>query len=347
MLVKSIFLLLISAVFSANARNVYVTYGFSAGRFGDNLTSYAHAKWIAYQSNSSLLYRPFLYSDKLALSQNEVQIEQLDLAAKGRSEQWDKVLKRAISLPNGIVIKSKIFRKRARGPQTVFLLDYFPVDLSEEYNHYFNSRFRTNLHVDWNDPGFKEVLLENIRPLREISWVPIDNDAVNIAVHFRRGTGFDPPEAPQRDPLKIPPLSYITTQLQQCARMFFDKKLFVYLFTDYDKPLEVVTHLQKAVSHENISYGFNEDALNYTDRTLDDFFSMMRFNCIIRSGSNFSTLAAKLSRCCLEISPKAFVFGDPHPIITEVVFNYDEKVVGDRIQLIEEVSYEDHAFTTK
>src|SRR3990167_8744756 len=48
-----------------------ITYEFSGGRFGDNLLSYLHAKWIAYQTDIQLFYKPFKYSNYLKLHENE------------------------------------------------------------------------------------------------------------------------------------------------------------------------------------------------------------------------------------------------------------------------------------
>ena len=49
-----------------------VTYDFSGGRFGDNLVSYCHAKWISYKYNIPLLYKPFDYSDQLMMDVLEI-----------------------------------------------------------------------------------------------------------------------------------------------------------------------------------------------------------------------------------------------------------------------------------
>ena len=47
-----------------------VTYDFSGGRFGDNLISYLHGKWVAHVLNLTFLYRPFEFSDKLEMHLN-------------------------------------------------------------------------------------------------------------------------------------------------------------------------------------------------------------------------------------------------------------------------------------
>ena len=45
-----------------------VIYELSGGRFGDNLLSVAHAKWVAYSLGLPLVYLPFPFSDCFQLS---------------------------------------------------------------------------------------------------------------------------------------------------------------------------------------------------------------------------------------------------------------------------------------
>ena len=52
-----------------------VTYEFSNGRFGDNLLTYFHAKWISYQAGIPLLYKPFPYAEQLVFSATEGKFE--------------------------------------------------------------------------------------------------------------------------------------------------------------------------------------------------------------------------------------------------------------------------------
>ena len=52
-----------------------VTYSFSGGRFGDNLLTYLHAKWLSYEHQVPLAYKPFPYSTELILDEREPSIE--------------------------------------------------------------------------------------------------------------------------------------------------------------------------------------------------------------------------------------------------------------------------------
>src|SRR5438105_15457461 len=67
------FIFLISAlsICIADESNNAITWQANGGRFGDNLLSYARAKWLSYKYNIPVLYQPFPYADELLLHENE------------------------------------------------------------------------------------------------------------------------------------------------------------------------------------------------------------------------------------------------------------------------------------
>ena len=58
------FLLALLFAMTLHAEEV-ITYELSDGRFGDNLLSYLHAKWISHEKKIPLLYKPFTFSNEL------------------------------------------------------------------------------------------------------------------------------------------------------------------------------------------------------------------------------------------------------------------------------------------
>lgn len=158
---------------------------------------------------------------------------------------------------------------------------------------------------------------------------------------------LDNPHAHFLDPLQFPPIEYICNQLKQCCALFRGKSLYVFLFTDYDKPKEIAGYFKRELSNEKVSFGWRSSSKGYQGRTLMDFFSMMEFDCIIRSASSYSTMAAKISPCWLEIGPKNFAFVDGKPRITEVEFRYRPDKMGDPIKNLKKVSYEKHFVEVK
>lgn len=64
--------LLFSLFFLSLYSQESVTYGLSGGRFGDNLISYLHAKWISHEKKIPIVYKPFPLSDELKIDEGEV-----------------------------------------------------------------------------------------------------------------------------------------------------------------------------------------------------------------------------------------------------------------------------------
>ena len=69
-----------------------VTYTFSGGRFGDNLISYLHAKWVAYRAGVPLLYKPFGYSGMLVMDEEE---ERFEGGATVTLRDWKDVVRKS------------------------------------------------------------------------------------------------------------------------------------------------------------------------------------------------------------------------------------------------------------
>ena len=89
----------------------YITYqDVSQRRFGDALITYLHAKWIAFQSNLPLLYRPFPYSCDLVL--NDLEIKYDTEEQKGAKEIK---YKKNFQMPNS-----------SESVPTIYSVHYFP-----------------------------------------------------------------------------------------------------------------------------------------------------------------------------------------------------------------------------
>ena len=117
-----------------------VTYTFSGGRFGDNLLSYLHAKWIAYQYQIPLLYRPFNYSQYLVLDDRELKY---------------------------VASSAQLYPRLYTSP-------YFPEDPHEYKNGLdANGVPWSGFEVNWKDPGFRKVVKEMIAPKNPLSPLPL------------------------------------------------------------------------------------------------------------------------------------------------------------------------------
>lgn len=287
----SIFLLCFLYAFGAE-----VTYELSGGRFGDNLVSYLHAKWISYQYNISLAYQPFQYSDQLVLHLFE---------KRGSYPR----LKRITLTKNNLTID--------RNKQWLYVVPYFAEVLSE-HKHPANRNW-IYFPVNWNDQRFRQQIKEMIKPRDpEILRFDLPEDKITVALHVRKGGGFDKPllsdaeviqhpysyYADYHSMLKFPPEKFFVEQLRRVSEHFHNAPLYVYVFTDDTNPTALVQRLKNQLgNYPNIEFDYRKENNRHDANVLKDFFALITFDCLIRPQSNFSLVAAKLADYKLEIYP--------------------------------------------
>ncbi len=273
-----------------------VTYHFSGGRFGDNLLAYFHAKWISYQSGATLLYKPFPYSDKLALSEIEVPFSQGYPFEIWLSETDNPSLFYDYS-------------------DTLFHVKYFP-ELSwggECLRKY------PEFHVDWDDPGFRAELKRNITPKAgDLNIILPPKDRISVAVHLRNGGKFEP-DLHDVWALKAPRDHFYISYIKYLYSYFKEQPLFVYIFTDHANPKQIKKVFQNALKGLNISVSCREQSVDWSSDVLEDFFSMCQFNCSIHGDSNFSVCAGIIADYDIEIRPLSSKLSNHKVVIDDVV----------------------------
>lgn len=249
-----------------------ITYQLNGGRFGDNLLSYSRAKWLCYIHGLRLHLRHFKYADKLLLYEKE---------QKGSYKKFKKIVRLS---PH----KKMRFEKNS----TLYINSWsVPVD------------------IDWSDEVFVAQLKELIAPRTPIEKIEIPADTISVAVHVRKGGGFsvDDDKEKQRCPLRFVPDEFFIAQIARLAEMFADKRLYVYIFTDDPNPEKIVETLSKAFKNKNnITFDCNKKENGYNKNVLDDFFTMMQFDCLIRPGSHFSRFVERLGDATLVIYPDSY-----------------------------------------
>ena len=149
--------------------DAFITYDFSGGRFGDNVLAYLHAKWISYKYKIPLIYRPFAYSDQLNMHLNE-KVANIDSFRKHYLSKQDPE-------PN---INSNC----------LFVVPYFS-EVEFEHRLPWNKNW-LYFKVDWANPEFKKIIQSLVSPINQkLLDVPLPQDAITVAVHVRKGGGFD------------------------------------------------------------------------------------------------------------------------------------------------------------
>jgi hypothetical protein len=252
-----------------------VTYEFSGGRFGDCLLTYIHAKWIGYRYQMPVLYRPFKYSEQLALHALEPLYDK-EMLSNFRTQV--------------VLAQGESVHPEARS--VLFRVLYFPHSV---YEHYFcNRRDPSNLpffHMDYEDPAFKAELRKVIRPIRVLPKMELPKDCTTVALHMRRGIGFDGPDLKFTTPYKEPPLSYYVSQLRILLNLYPEGPLYVHLFTDDPNPQALLEELKEELAGLNIIYAARESQNSHNSNVLEDFFAMLDFDCLVRPESNYSICA--------------------------------------------------------
>jgi hypothetical protein len=179
--------------------------------------------------------------------------------------------------------------------------------------------------VDWEDPDFKKEIQRMIAPAFTLSFPPLPTDCITVALHVRKGTGFDIPHfQPNFDklcemfPLKCPPDSFYIEQIQRIVNMFHNQKIYIYLFTDHDKPADLIELYKATIDSDRVTFDCRKTDNNYRSNVLEDFFALTKFDCLIRGDSYFSFIASKLSNYKVLLSPWHFINNGGTIIIDEV-----------------------------
>ena len=264
---------------------------FHKGRFGDCLLSYMKTKWLAYKNNMTLYYFPFKYSDSLMLSRLE---EKYTNNVKSKFKRIFKLHKKNISY----IYKNSSY---------LYITDYY---------------VNKNIEIDFNDQEFMKELRKNIAPTIDIPKHKLPSDRVSVALHVRKGGGYDQPlfsEGNERKvdvrrdkytyadvnfPLKFPPDSYYIDQIKVLYKKLDSRPLYIYIFTDDKNPVRIANKYKEALQDLDIIFACREQNNMHDANVIEDFFAMQQYDCLIRSASNFSYCADLIGDFMTSIYPE-------------------------------------------
>ena len=281
-----------------NCISAIATYKPANGRLGDNIINYCKAKWISYTYNIPLFYCPFKHSDTLMIHEVENKYHR----------SLDKQFKKTIHLNRNIKTIS--------------------IDPKESY--LYKSEYKSNIDIDWEDQQFIKELKKTIAPRTEIKKTKLPKDRVSVALHVRKGGGIDFPllsnqnieEKPNKyqlwnnsfkyrhtyadcgHPLKFPPDQYFIEQIRNLYSQLNNTPLHIHLFTDDKNPIRILKKYQSYVKDLNITFSCRTEGNSPNKHILDDLFSMLHYDCLIRSASHFSFLADIVGNFFISIYPE-------------------------------------------
>lgn len=259
-----------------------ITYSFSGGRFGDNLLAYFHAKWIAMKYEIPFFYKPFPLSELLQMDTRDV--------------RWSQ----SYRFKHKVIIRHENEIKKSAS-STLYIIPFFP-----EFKFEFLNQWKGKLYfeVEWEDPIFKEELIQCMTSKEPIPTIPLPQDRKTVGMHVRRGGGYDHKDAMINSPLKFPPDSYYIECLSLLLEIFKNERLYVYLLTDDPHPEKLVSQYKGYFAeYGNVEFACRETGNHYNSNILIDFFTIPKFDCFIGSGSNFSLMAKQLGNYEIEIFP--------------------------------------------
>ena len=249
-----------------------ITWEANGGRFGDNLMSYARAKWLSYLYKIPLLYVPFDYSDQLIMHEEETVY--MPESAKSFSE-----------------------------------INYLPLKMAFTINPHNNTlyinQWSTTVEVNWHNKAFIDDLKKNISPRHPIKKMPIPKGCISVAVHVRKGGSFDNQKERDRCPLRFVSDEFFIDQIARIADMFPNQRLYIYIFTDDQNPKDLKKKFKKALKNPLLTFDYQRAKNNHYSNVLEDFFAMMNFHCIIRPKSHFSLFAQRLGNSKIAIYPQS------------------------------------------
>lgn len=268
--------------------NSGITWQPNGGRFGDNLLSYAKAKWLSYITGIPLLYMSFNYCDELMLREYET------MYTKKISKQFST---------------------------QVHLSKISDDTLSMNSNTLYICHWKTGITVDWFDMEFIEELKKTIAPRNIIEKVTIPDGYISIAVHVRNGGTFtsDNEQEKERCPLRFVPDEFFIDQIQRIANMFPEQKLYVYIFTDHAEPKKLKKKFKNELNNPLITFDCRKKGNSHAANVLEDFFSMMEFDCLIRPGSHYSRFVQRLGKNKIVIYPESVTEIHPGKKIIDVI----------------------------
>ncbi len=272
----------------------------SGGRFGDNLISLAHAIYFAQKNNLELLFDPFPYSEQLVLSD----------VVKPYVYSMDWHFDRIIEHPG---VSAEIHPELTKnGTKILFKIPYFP-DAPIEY------KVPNNWHpfpVDWEDQTFKQTLRKLLSPKSPLTLIKPRGDKISVAVHVRHGGSYEKFTQAQYEKnggllsYKIPYEEYYINQIKNLSALLANEPMYVFLFTDDNDPVGMLQRYQAKVNIPTIEFDCRKTGNSHNANVLEDFYSLMQFNCLIRSESNFSIMAEKLHDYQIVISPADLLAGE-------------------------------------
>jgi hypothetical protein len=283
-----LFIVFFCSIEAGGKEDHLVTYRFNGGRFGDNLMIYLSALYFSHQNGIPLLYKSFPYSQYLKLSSygyhgeiTQKQMKVVDESLLGASFSLAKM-------------------KRS----TLFIV---PINFWQ--------------HVKFVDAKFKNLAKKLVSPNVQLKLVKPPKDSISVAIHWRQGGGFDKDGWELVFPLKCPNREFYIEAFATVLNQFPDEKIYCHIFTDAQLPDILAEELRSIFpDKEKITFNVRQGENRHDKNVLEDFFSMMNFDILIRPNSNLSRVAAKIHDFLMVCYPAEYRIENKKVVITKIAY---------------------------
>ena len=261
-----------------------ITFELNGGRFGDCLSCYTKAKYFSCVHKLPLYYTRFTYSDQLTLHAYEAEY------TKDSAAQFDAIIR----------VNSDADIKNNKDKNVLFV-------------SHFYSQTPGLYEYGFQDKVFATELKKMLTPLAPMPLIEKKEGTISVAVHVRKGGGFDKPlsssqiykkyqYADQQWPTKFPPDQFYLDQIMTLKKLVGSDILIIYLFTDDPNPAALAERYQRYLDDPTIQFVYRENNSHDT-KIVEDFYIMSQCDCLIRSTSLFAKAAQLLGNHTIIMYP--------------------------------------------
>ncbi len=275
-----------------------ITFQKNPGRLGDQILNYCKHKWLAHKYNLDLYVPDFTYKQCFALNQLEKSEKQLDR---------DKYM-------HNVKIKADTDIRPRRDQDMLYVGHYYLMinsiaDQSKWADHLFG--------LTIVDAVFGNKIQNMLRLRVELSDIALPSNCISVAMHIRKGGGFDKPLASvqykdqidgsskikkgsqfadRSQPFKFPPEQFYLDQLCNLYEYLNKQDLCVYVFTDDKNPQAIVDRLQERVPYKNIQFNWRPSGNAHNKNVIEDIYAMSQCDYLIRSKSHYPWIAQMMGQ---------------------------------------------------
>lgn len=306
-----------------------ITFRHNGGRLGDVLLDFAKNFYIAYKYDLGLYLDDNLPYVQDFMLDNEISRISTHAHEFAQVKAINNNLQIDLSTDN-ILYKSEF---------------YITVDGVSNLDLFHGHMFQCSIE----QPEFGDKIRKLLTPKTDFSF-EFPQDHISVAMHIRKGGGFDHPLASElyrpavrnnnatrtskyqfvdRDqPFKFPPEQYYVDQLIFLHALLDQQPLYVFLFTDDREPQAIVERIQEKLSQYNITnitfdYRKTENAHNLN--IIEDISFMSQFDYLIKSGSHYPWIAQMIGNHKAIISPMQYQWEGDYLNIIEAEITFPDR----------------------